>query len=179
MAFLPRRLCVRACLIREPKFFYETMVLDLLYVGAMGTEIAEVRETLTCDSKVITLRPARHDIKRMSVTETGLKISKVLNTWEGAAQSGEFQRHWLQPKEFVGILKVENVLTELEANDPRFMLYYGLLISRIDATINLMKGLAALDSEIRDNMGVLTRLNERFGAFIARTQSALSSSLAE
>jgi hypothetical protein len=178
MAFLPRRLCIRFNLVRElPQYQSETLFVHILYVGITGTDMAEIRGSLSCDTKVSSLSPASYVAQHASPDKISQSVGLMLRGWENSLNSAVLR--WLEPKEFVGAYNFHDSTTFFveadKASYPRFMLYYGLLASKIDLVVDKLEGVAGMNYKNREDLTALKGLRARFTAFVAQTQRELSS----
>lgn len=174
MAFLPKQLCIRYLMVEDDMTRpYEWFHAQIVYVGIISTEMAELRAELSFVDKVNAHAIRSPFIYQNERARIEGQVEAILKNWENIAGNGGGQEHWLQPKPFVGIRKTPTGIEELGASDPRFMLYHGLLIAQIDLLMTGLKTAAKFDRVTAERVQVLDHLRQRFNAFVIQNQLQL------
>lgn len=170
MAFLPRQLCVRLRVTKDASNM-DLCVVQLIYVSSTLSETVEVRDTLFSDSSGF-LQSANY---KAHYDRAEYRVFNALKAWNwGTAENNDrVNALWNQPKPFVGIWINGARADECEASDPRLMFFYGLMVGRVESTIEHLQSAGKVHQGVQRDLRALERLHHRLRAFVTQSYNEL------
>ena len=180
MAFLPKRLLIRYLIYKDTAYGenFEHVAVRVLYVSASPGAAFEVisledSETIstyaTAPKKPLWLHA---NWGSEAIAENCIKC--LLLNWKSAAEAGhQAQRLWLEPEEFVGVLRVGDRFQKVDATAPMFMMLHGIMAARLAEHGERLQRMKGLERNLNLLADAVERMGSRFSAFAARNHHAL------
>ncbi len=185
MAFIKKRLLIRYLIYKDPGAYgenYETVAARVFFVSSSHNL---AYETISLEYSQTVSNHAVYPKKPLSVqaswgdeAHVEQKLQGILKPWSAAAAAGlQLQRYWLQPEEFVGVLRVGDEYRTVDAAAPLFMLLHGILAARIAEHGERLQNVKGLEARLTLLADAMERMGSRFSAFATQNHHAMANKM--
>ena len=176
MEFLPRRLAVRYLLSRKRRERYEYFHADVICVSVLPAssrpcQLLLLRHSIICDRGLEDYLRLSFDEASGNVVDIKRAVSEIIGEWDEKTNKHQHFKCWLEPREFVGVLKIgDEDLRTFPGYHELFTFYHAFLADRIVRHAKMLSDAEKQDTSLFPYANLVGRMNERFGAFAAQSR---------